>query len=73
LNLALFDVDTLAQALMRAVRDDDAAALEGCWTRRRRTCGAITSQYLNDRQCMTRAIERAVPPVDGTGQVKRTV
>jgi 2-polyprenyl-6-methoxyphenol hydroxylase-like FAD-dependent oxidoreductase len=31
LNLALFDVDTLAQAVMRAVRD--AAALEGYWIR----------------------------------------
>jgi hypothetical protein len=29
LNLALFDVDTLAQAVMRAVRDGDAAALAG--------------------------------------------
>jgi 2-polyprenyl-6-methoxyphenol hydroxylase-like FAD-dependent oxidoreductase len=33
LNLALFDVDTLAQAVMKAVRDGDAAALEGYWTR----------------------------------------
>jgi 2-polyprenyl-6-methoxyphenol hydroxylase-like FAD-dependent oxidoreductase len=43
LNVALFDVDTLAQAVMRAVRDGDAAALEGYWTRRRRTCGTIRS------------------------------
>ena len=50
LNLAMFDVDTLAQAVMRAVRDGDAAALEGYWTRWCRTCGAITSQRLNDRQ-----------------------
>jgi hypothetical protein len=49
LNLALFDVDTLAQAVMSAVRDGDAAALERYWTRSR-TFGGITSQRLNDRQ-----------------------
>ena len=43
LNLAPFDVDTLAQAVMRAVRDGDAAALQGYSTRRCRTCGAIRS------------------------------
>lgn len=43
LERCLFDVDTLAQAVMRAVRDGDAAALEGYWTRRRRTCGTIRS------------------------------
>jgi hypothetical protein len=35
LNLALFDVDTLAQGVMKAVRDGDAAAPEGG-----ATCGA---------------------------------
>jgi 2-polyprenyl-6-methoxyphenol hydroxylase-like FAD-dependent oxidoreductase len=50
LNLAVFDVDSLAQAVMKAVRDGDAAALEGYWTRWCRTCGATTSQRLNDRQ-----------------------
>ena len=29
MNLALFDVDALAQAVMRAVRDGDAAARDG--------------------------------------------
>jgi p-hydroxybenzoate 3-monooxygenase len=29
LNLALFDVDTLAQAVVSALRDRDAAALAG--------------------------------------------
>ena len=29
MNLALYDVDVLAQALLRSVRDHDAAALEG--------------------------------------------
>jgi hypothetical protein len=32
LNLALFDVDTLAQVVMRGVHDADAAAPEGYWT-----------------------------------------
>jgi len=42
LNLALFDVDTVAQAVMTAVRDGDAA-LAGYSTRRCRTYGAIRS------------------------------
>jgi len=66
LNLALFDVDTLAQAVMRAVRDGDAASLAGYSTRRCRTCGAM-------HDAGGPALTGAIPPDDGARQARQTV
>jgi p-hydroxybenzoate 3-monooxygenase len=76
LNVALFDVDTLAQAVMRAVRDGDAAALAGYSTWwwhpwRYQEFSAWMTDSMHDAGGP--ALNGPLRPDDGARQVRRTV